>query len=91
MLTHPCIVMNNNIELLHQGDDIVISNEFNFTDSIFDLTETEIPSLNDEFSTVANLINLKFNTFQNLLKLAHINARSIPKHVHEIEKFFLIP
>ena len=52
--------MNNDIELLHQGDDIVLTNEFNFSDSIFDLTETNIPRLSDEFSTVANQINFKF-------------------------------
>ena len=78
--------MNNNTELLHQGDDLVLTEEFNFSESIFDLGETTIPSLNGDFSTVADQINLKLKNYGNLLKLAHINARSIPKHVHEIDK-----
>ena len=52
--------MNNDIELLHQGDDIVLDNEYNFANSIFDLNETNVPLLNNDFSTVANQINVKF-------------------------------
>ena len=78
--------MNTDTDLLHQGDDIVLTNDFNFSDSIFDLNETFITPLNGDFSTVANEINLKLRNYNNLLSVAHINARSIPKHVHEIDK-----
>ena len=78
--------MNGDNELLHPGDDIVLTNEYNFANSIFDLNETNIPLLGNDFSTVANQINFKFKNFDNLLKIAHINARSIPKHAHEIDK-----
>ena len=78
--------MNETEELLHPGDNIVLTNEFNFTDPMFDLTEPDIPTLGFEFLTVVDQIRKMFKGFDNLLKLGHINARSIPKHVHEIER-----
>ena len=81
--------MNTDTELLHQGDNIVLTNEFNFSDSIFELTETEIPPLIGDFTTVADQINIKLKNFENLLRLGHINARSVPKHIHEITKTLL--
>ena len=71
---------------LHQEDAIVIDSEFDFSDSIFDLNEPDIPQLNYTFSTPSDIINSKFKNYTNLSKFAHINARSIPKHIHEIEK-----
>lgn len=81
--------MNTDAELLHQGDDIVLTNEYNFSESMFDLNETQITPLSGDFSTVGKYINLKLKNCDNLLKLAHVNARSIPKHAHEIEKILL--
>ena len=78
--------MNTDTELLHQGDNIVLTNEFNFSDSIFELTETEVAPLTGNFTTVANQINSKLKKYENLLRLGHINARSVPKHIHEIDK-----
>ena len=75
--------MNTDNELLHQGDNIVLTNEYNFSDSIFHLNETNIAPLMGDFQTVSHQINCKLKNFDHLLKLAHINARSIPKHVHE--------
>ena len=54
--------------------------------TMFDLNETLLTPLNGDFSTVANAVNQKFENYNHLLKVAHINARSIPKHVHEIDK-----
>ena len=82
----PVLVLTTDTELLHQGDNIVLTNEYNFSEPIFHLNETIVTPLNDEFSTVANQINLKLKTSDKYLKLAHINARSIPKHIHEIDK-----
>jgi hypothetical protein len=76
---------DNNIPL-HQEDDIVLNPDFDFSDAIFDLNESEIPQLGNDFTTPAREINLKFKNYDNLAKLAHINARSIPKHIHEIAK-----
>jgi exonuclease III len=78
--------MANNDVPLHQGDDIVLNPEFDFSNSIFDLNEPDIPTLNNNFTTPSHEINLKFKNYENLAKLAHVNARSVPKHVHEIEK-----
>ena len=72
--------------MLHQGDDLVLTEEFNFADPIFDLFETEIPTLGAEFITVADQIKNILVNYDHLLKLGHINARSFPKHVHEIDK-----
>ena len=78
--------MNTDTELLHQGDNIVLTNEFNFSDSIFALSETEVAPLGCDFTTVADQVNNKLKNFENLLRLGHINARSIPKHIAEIDK-----
>ena len=71
---------------LHQGDNIVLSDNFDFSQSIFDLHEPNIPSLSDDFLTPSNVIKKQFEKYDNLVKLAHINACSIPKHLHEIDK-----
>ena len=78
--------MNAETEILHQGDNIVLSNEFNFEESIFNLKETSVAPLDIDFPTVTELINFKLKNHENLLKLGHINARSVPKHVHEIDR-----
>ena len=77
--------MTNYDTPLHQEDNIVFNPEFDFSDSIFDLDESEVPKLSNDFSTPASVINQKFKKFDNLAKLAHVNARSIPKHIHEID------
>ena len=71
---------------LHQGDNIALSENFDFSQSMFDLEEPHFPSLSDDYLTPRNFINEKFKHHDNLLKLAHVNARSIPKHLHEIDK-----
>ena len=78
--------MAENNVLLHQEDELVLTENFNFSESIFDLVEPNIPRLNHDFSTPSATINLKFKNFENLLKIGHINARSVPKHIHEINK-----
>ena len=76
---------DNNIPL-HQEDDVVLNTDFNFSESIFDLSEPTIPQLSNSFSTPVEVINSKLSNYNNLVKLAHINACSIPKHIHEIVK-----
>jgi hypothetical protein len=53
---------------------------------MFDLEEPNIPKLDNSFVTPAQVINSKYKNLNHLAKLAHINARSVPKHIHEIEK-----
>ena len=71
---------------IHQGDNVVLLENFDFSQSIFDLEEPNFPSLSDDFSTTSNYILQKFLNYENLVKIAHINARSIPKHLHEIHR-----
>ena len=78
--------MNNNNILLHQEDDIVLDNAFNFLDPTFDLNEPDIPPLPNHFSTASQTINSKLQNFANLLKIEHVNARSVPKHIEEIDR-----
>jgi hypothetical protein len=43
--------MNAETEILHQGDNIVLTNEFNFEDPIFNLQETSVEPLDiDSYS-----------------------------------------
>ena len=76
-----------NIEIpLHQGDNIVLSENFDFSQSIFDLPEPILPLLSGYFFTPIDIIKKKFENHDNLLKLGHVNACSVPKHLHEIER-----
>ena len=77
--------MANNNDFLHQEDEIFIRN-FEFSDSIFDLPEPDIPTLGLAFNTPSDTINFKLKNCDNLLQIAHINARSLPKHIHEVER-----
>ena len=69
---------------LHQEDNIVLENTFDFSLSIFDLEEPNIASLGDDFQTPSNFIKNKLKNYEHLVKIGHVNARSIPKHLHEI-------
>ena len=71
---------------LHQGDNIVLLDNFDFSQSIFSLEEPNIASLSNEFLTPCKIIEKQFENYGHLLKLAHINACSIPKNLHEIDK-----
>ena len=71
---------------IHQGDNIVLFDHFDFSQSIFDLVEPDIPSLGDDFTATCNFINQKLSNFENLIKIGHVNARSVPKHLHEIHR-----
>ena len=77
----------NNIDIpLHQEDNIVLSDNFDFSQSIFDLEEPNFPSLCNDFLTPSDFIKQKLSNFLNLFKIGHVNARSIPKHLHEVDK-----
>ena len=78
--------MVDNNTILHQGDDIVLTDHFNFSDAMFDLLEPVIPQLSGNFSTPASIISQKLQNLEKLLKLGHINACSTPKHIHEIDR-----
>ena len=65
--------MDSNNVPLHQEDDIVFDDDYDFSDAIFDLEEPEIPRLSNNYSTPVNKIKLKFKNFDNLLKIAHIS------------------
>ena len=71
---------------MHQEDNIVLSDNFDFSQSIFDLEEPDIPSLGENFLIPSKVIKQYFQNYNHLLKLGHVNARSVPKHLHEIER-----
>ena len=73
-------------EMFHQDDNIALTDNFDFSQSIFDLQEPNFTPLGDDFKTPSSIINQTFLGYENLLKFGHINACSIPKHHHEVEK-----
>ena len=76
-----------NIDIpLHQGDNIVLLENFDFSQSIFDLSEPIIPSLSADVPTSIDVIKNAFKNYENLFKLGHVNACSVPKHLHEIQR-----
>ena len=70
--------------LLNDEDERVITGEFHFTDSIFDLREKPVPNLNHDFFTPSEKIIKDFAEFISFLKIGHLNASSVPKHRDEI-------
>ena len=78
--------MDEHETVLHQGDNIVLKDTFDFSQPMFDLVEPNIPPLSDDFLKPCDFINKKFDGLENLLKFGHVNARSLPKHLHEIMK-----
>ena len=75
-----------NVEIpIHQGDNIVLLDNFDFSQSIFDLAEPAFEtSLDNDFYSTCQLINQKLSNFDHFFQMGHVNARSVPKHLHEI-------
>ena len=51
-----------------------------------DLEDPNIPALGNNFLTPCNVIRKKFEKYPNLLKFGHLNTRSVPKHLLDLEK-----
>ena len=72
---------------IHQGDNIVLLDTFDFSQSIFDLEEPAFEtSLDNDFYSTCQLINQKLSNFDKFFQIGHVNARSVPKHLHEIHR-----
>ena len=80
------MIMANPNNYLHPQDNIVLDEHFDFSDSIFDLEEPNVESPSNNFITPSNFINSKLKGYEHLFNMALINARSVPKHLHEISK-----
>ena len=74
--------------MAHGGDDtVVLLDTFDFSQSIFDLEEPAFEtSLDNNFYSTCQIINQKLSNYENLVQFAHVNARSVPKHLHEIHR-----
>ena len=81
--------MNIINEIINEESTQVILGECDFSDSYFDLEETVIVNDENNFDTPIELINSDLKTFRNNLKIAHINARSLPKHIDEVKRLLL--
>ena len=73
---------------INQEDPRILLGSYNFTDAFFDLEETYIPPVPDSYKTPAEQINKDLDDYLNMLLVAHLNARSVPKHLDEIIKLF---
>ena len=74
----------NNFVYIDPEDPEILLGEFDFDNDIFNLEE---PVLSNFTSTVVppiTKINKSFEPFKNHFKFAHINARSIPKSIDEV-------
>ena len=52
---------------LHEGDNIVLLDNFDFSQSIFDIDEPDIAPLSDDFLTPRNIIKKSFENYGNFL------------------------
>ena len=84
-----CLPTDDNNIPLHQEDVIVLTPEFDFSNSIFDLEEPNIPTLGNIYNTPYEDINFKLRNYNTLAKFGHVNTRSLPKHIHEVEYFLI--
>lgn len=83
-------MMQGNIDiLLHEEDDRVISGEFQFSDSMFDLVEPIFRDLSKSFYTPSEKVNKDFENYSAYLKIGHLNTSSIPKHRDDISNLML--
>ena len=73
---------------INQEDPRILLGNYNFTDTFFNLNETYIPPIENCYKTPASQINSDLSDYDNLFLVGHINARSVPKHIHEIKKLF---
>ena len=77
---------DNMANIINEEDSQILLGECNFSDSFFDLEETFIPTGRTEHITPIDIINNNLKDCNGNIKIAHINARSISKHIHEITR-----
>ena len=61
---------------IHLGDNIVLGENYDFSQSYFDLEEPMIASLSEEIETPCNTIKNKLNNYDQFLKIGHLNPCS---------------
>lgn len=77
--------MMANLENSEEDPRIILGN-CNFSDSYFTLNETFIPPVENGLKSPIEKINSDLEEFNNLLLVGHLNARSVPKHISEIDR-----
>ena len=77
---------HNNDEIINEEDARILLGECDFSDSYFNLDETIIPIISKDQNNPITLINNDLNGFKDNITIAHINARSVTKHIVEIER-----
>ncbi len=70
-------------------DDIDFLRRIQCVDDEHNLEVTPLPEDVLDLQTQIAKINSDLNYFANKLKIAHINARSVPKHIDEIRRLLL--
>ena len=74
---------NHNI-YVDPEDPQVLLGEYNFENEYFNLEETDIPTINSNKIVSYAKVKNDFRPFKNNFKFGHINARSIPKSIDEL-------
>ena len=69
---------------LDEEDPDILMGEYNFSQEFFNLEETQISIPNINVTLPHEKVINSFKPFNNHLKIAHLNARSIPRHIDEI-------
>ena len=69
---------------LNPEDPDILNGEFDFDDDFFNLEYNFTPPIDTNITLPIEKINRDFEPYKNLFKFAHLNARSIPKHIDEI-------
>ena len=75
---------NNNTYIIHPEDPSILLGEYNFDQDFFNLEEPDFPICNFTVNAPINKIVKNFKPFENQFKFAHLNSRSVPKSIDEL-------
>ena len=75
---------SSNNQFVHPEDPLILTGEYNFDDDFFTLEEPNIIVSNLSVTDPIIKIVKNFEPYDNQFKFGHLNARSVPKSIDEL-------
>ena len=77
---------NNSKFSTNPEDPKFMLGDYDFSDDFFTHNETPIPIVENGVNSPIQQINYDFGNYRHCLLVGHLNARSVPKHIYEMER-----